>query len=72
MRVIRRSLVIGVAVLALGAGGCGSSKKAKSGSSHHSARNYHRGEFCAKRKHSTYKRAGFKCKKVHGTYRLIR
>lgn len=70
MRVIRRWLLIAVAVLALGAGGCGSSHEERSGSSHTSARNYHRGEFCAKRKHSTYKRAGFKCKKVHGAYRL--
>jgi hypothetical protein len=66
MRTIRSATLIGVAALALGAGGCGSSKKSKSSSSG----NFHRGEFCSKHKKSTYKRAGFNCKKVHGTYRL--
>jgi hypothetical protein len=34
------------------------------------AGNYHAGEFCSKKKASTYSAAGLKCVKVHGTYRL--
>ncbi len=68
----RSVVLVAMATLALGASGCGSSKKTGSHSSRssRSAGNYHRGEFCSKRKKSTYKKAGYKCKKVNGVYRL--
>jgi ABC-type glycerol-3-phosphate transport system substrate-binding protein len=70
-----RLFAVLLAVLAIGAAGCGSSKKSTTSNSTAkptatTKTTYHAGEFCSVKKATVYKAQGLKCVKVKGNYRL--